>query len=204
MVANVEGQSEGGVSTNCWINHFQQMTMSAFAASWSSAISSIRDEPTYQASASKLRSLIQSKLLLYTDLENDPDKFFLAHSMLVDPKKRGPGFCIRFTVQFNLFAGTVIGLGNAEQIRSLADMQTRGDLGCFALTEKYAGVNSGLVVNTIAEYMPSTKQFVITSPNQGAHKKYVFSRRLPALTHPKLDLARPHGRQGGGDCRLAH
>ncbi len=31
-------------------------------------------------------------------------------------------------------------------------MQNKGELGCFGLTEKFAGVNSGLVVNTTVEW----------------------------------------------------
>ena len=56
----------------------------------------------------------------------------------------GPGFGIRFTVQFNLFAGTVTAIGNPSQLALLEEMQRLGQLGCFALTEKLAGVNSGL------------------------------------------------------------
>jgi acyl-CoA oxidase len=62
----------------------------------------------------------------------------------------GPGFWIRFTVHYNLCAGTVLGLGNAEQVKMLDEWQDAGLLGCFSLTEKLAGVNSGLVVNTQA------------------------------------------------------
>lgn len=32
-------------------------------------------------------------------------------------------------------------------------MQEKGELGCFGLTEKFAGVNSGLIVNTTAEWI---------------------------------------------------
>jgi acyl-CoA oxidase len=44
----------------------------------------------------------------------------------------------------------VLGLGNAEQVKMLDEWQDAGLLGCFSLTEKLAGVNSGLVVNTQA------------------------------------------------------
>ena len=56
----------------------------------------------------------------------------------------GPGFGIRFTVQFNLFAGSILGLGDAEQIKMLDKFQDDGVLGCFCLTEVFAGVNSGI------------------------------------------------------------
>ena len=43
----------------------------------------------------------------------------------------GPGFWIRFTVHYNLCAGTVLGLGNEEQIKMLDEWQEQGLLGCF-------------------------------------------------------------------------
>ena len=58
------------------------------------------------------------------------------------------GFGIRFTVQFNLFAGSVVGLGGPEHHAQLELLQTEGKLGCFLLTEMQAGVLSGLIVET--------------------------------------------------------
>jgi acyl-CoA oxidase len=45
-------------------------------------------------------------------------------------------------VQFNLFAGSILGLGNERQVKMLEDVQEKGQLGCFALTEVGAGVLS--------------------------------------------------------------
>eukprot|EP00913_Durusdinium_trenchii_P005410 g5042.t1 len=87
--------------------------------------------------------------LVHGDLREAPENFFAAHRLLSEYATRvGPGFGIRFTVQFNLFAGTVIALGNSQQVALLSEWQAQGQLGCFCLTEKLAGVNSGLVVNT--------------------------------------------------------
>ena len=54
------------------------------------------------------------------------------------------GFGIRFTVQFNLFAGSLVGLAGAAQLRMLPEIQARGQLGCFLLTEMQAGMLLGL------------------------------------------------------------
>ena len=54
----------------------------------------------------------------------------------------GQGFWTRFTVQYNLFAGTVLAAGNDAQVNELAAMQEAAQLGCFGLTEKFAGVLS--------------------------------------------------------------
>jgi len=85
----------------------------------------------------------------------------------------GPGFGIRFTVQFNLFAGTVLALGNDDQIKLLDKFQADGKLGCFCLTEVFAGVNSGLIVQTTAVYDESKGQFLLDCPEEGAKKNWI-------------------------------
>lgn len=47
--------------------------------------------------------------------------------------------------------------------------------GCFSLTEKFAGVNSGLVVNTVVEYDDANKDFpfVLNTPTEGAKKNWI-------------------------------
>lgn len=48
-----------------------------------------------------------------------------------------------------------------------------GQLGCFSLTEKFAGVNSGLVVNTTADWDATTDTFILHTPNHGAKKNWI-------------------------------
>jgi len=51
-------------------------------------------------------------LLSLTDIKNNPERFFHAHRLLAKITPQfGPGFWIRFTVQYNLFAGTIVALG---------------------------------------------------------------------------------------------
>lgn len=107
-------------------------------------------------------------------MRDDPEKFFQAHRMLLAPNgQRGCGFGIRFTVQYNLFAGSVLGLGSPDQVKQLDEMQEQGSLGCFCLTEKRAGVNSGLVVNTVIHWIPEKQQFCLNSPNDDANKNWI-------------------------------
>eukprot|EP01062_Namystynia_karyoxenos_P069835 TRINITY_DN65275_c0_g1_i1.p1 TRINITY_DN65275_c0_g1~~TRINITY_DN65275_c0_g1_i1.p1 ORF type:complete len:552 (+),score=180.23 TRINITY_DN65275_c0_g1_i1:127-1656(+) len=128
----------------------------------------------YGDSADRLRALLRSGLLTLTDLHDNPERFFLAHRVLAQHSPLlGPGFWIRFTVHYNLFAGTVLALGTDAQRASLADMQAAGQLGCFALTERLAGVNSGLVVETIADWVPETGNWRITSPTEGSYKNWI-------------------------------
>lgn len=55
----------------------------------------------------------------------------------------------------------------------LDEFQERGVLGCFNLTEKYAGVNSGLVVQTTATWVEEKQMFLIESPSEGAKKNWI-------------------------------
>lgn len=45
--------------------------------------------------------------------------------------------------------------------------------GSFALTEKFAGVNSGLVVNTAAEWDQDRGVFILNTPNEGSWKNWI-------------------------------
>jgi len=147
--------------------------MSDWAKQWSEAVAPISGKWTYQKSSEELRKLIKTGLLRFTDLTNNPARFFEAHRLVVDPVKRGPGFWIRFTVQYNLFAGTVVGLGGPAQVKALDDYQEKGQLGCFALTERLAGVNSGLVVETTATWIPDKQMFCLNTPTEGATKNWI-------------------------------
>jgi len=125
-------------------------------------------------SASLMRNLLKTGILLHTDIVKNPDRFFLAHRIIAEHSVvMGPGFWIRFTVHYNLCMGTIVALGNANQVESLDDMQRAGQLGCFSLTEKFAGVNSGLVVNTTAHWNEDKQCFVLNTPNEGAKKNWI-------------------------------
>jgi len=72
-----------------------------------------------------------------------------------------------------LYSGTICSLGTAEQVADLTAAQPQGRLGCFALTEKLAGVSSGLVVNTTCTFVENLCAFVLHCPNDGARKNWI-------------------------------
>lgn len=73
--------------------------------------------PSHEVASQRMRSLVRSGLLKHTDVRDAPEHFFLAHSVLSEFATRlGPGFGIRFTVQFNLFAGTVTATGGPGEL----------------------------------------------------------------------------------------
>ena len=158
------------------------MSGTEWTAAWTKLAAKVRSTDRLDASktiahedsAAILRDIVRSNLLGFTDVQRNPLRFFEAHRILAARAPAlGPGFWIRFTVQFNLFAGTIAALGDAEQLKALDAMQDRGTLGCFALTEKLAGVNSGMVANTIAVYDAESETFSISTPTQGAQKNWI-------------------------------
>lgn len=80
-------------------------------ASYMEAISEIHGDVSFEESAQMLRKLIMTGLLRFTDLQNNPERFFSAHRLLLAPTRNddeGSGFGVRFTVQYNLFCGSVL------------------------------------------------------------------------------------------------
>ena len=134
----------------------------------------LRSDISFTQSADQLRELCKSDLLKGTDIRDAPDRFFEAHRILAKrATHQGPGFWVRFTVHYNLFAGTILAVGTDEQVARLQEYQENGELGCFALTEKLAGVQSGLVVQTTAEWNEAKQVFVLNTPNEGARKNWI-------------------------------
>ena len=144
---------------------------------WLEATEEVYDSSrSFQDSAAGLRALVRTGLLTHTDLRDNPERFFKAHRLLArHAVKHGPGFWIRFTVHYNLCFGTVLAVGTPEQVESMSTVQAHGLLGCFALTEKLAGVQSGLIVQTKAEYDPSSETFKLTNigSTEGAYKNWI-------------------------------
>jgi len=108
---------------------------------------------------------------MFTDMSDNPAKFFMAHRLLSTVGLGG--FGIRFTVQFNLFAGSLVGLAGKEQQKMLADIQEKGQLGCFLLTEMQAGVLSGLIVETTCTWDDEMKEFILHTPSDKAAKNWI-------------------------------
>ena len=89
---------------------FFGLTMASFAdfsSQFQEHIEDLVELDTFEPSAARLRKLLKAMILKQTDLEEHPARFYAAHRYLSKyGHKIGPGFSIRFTVQFNLFAGT--------------------------------------------------------------------------------------------------
>jgi len=161
------------------------------------ALRALGAEIPYSESVAFLRRLETSGVLWHTDIRNRPERFLAAHRMLAElATSLGPGFWIRFTVHFNLFAGTVVALGGPEQVKLLDDFQAQGKVGCFGLTEAFAGVNSGLVVNTTCTWHPERQMFLLHCPDRGAFKNWISQGLVADVCVAVADL-RVGGRSVG-------
>ena len=138
---------------------------------WLDAVKEVPAATDPAKSADVLRQLVRTDLLSFTDMRDAPEKFFLAHRLLATVGLGG--FGVRFTVQFNLFAGSIVGLGGPEQVESLKSIQQAGQLGCFLLTEMQAGVLSGLIVETTCDWDPATQSFMLHTPSDKAAKNWI-------------------------------
>jgi acyl-CoA oxidase len=98
------------------------------------------DRMNYNEAAERLRDVIRTGTVSLTAVTENPARFFEAHRLLsVNSTRLGPGFGIRMTVHFNLFAGTVVGLGTPAQLAALEARNAKSPrLGCFGLTERLA------------------------------------------------------------------
>ena len=179
--------------------HARFCSTSAFdQAAWTDQfLGAVTEVPTATdpaASAAVLRDLVKTNLLSFTDMRDAPEKFFLAHRLLATVGLGG--FGVRFTVQFNLFAGSIVGLGGPEQVESLKSIQAAGQLGCFLLTEMQAGVLSGLIVETTCDWDPIQQEFVLHTPNDKAAKNWISQGYTAELGVVIADL-RVDGRSHG-------
>jgi acyl-CoA oxidase len=80
---------------------------------------------------------------------------------------------VKCGVQFGLFGGAVLHLGTRKHHEAhLSDITSLRLPGCFAMTETGHGSNVQQLATT-ATYDPSTREFVITTPDDDARKDYI-------------------------------
>ena len=80
---------------------------------------------------------------------------------------------VKFGVQFGLFGGSVQQLGTQRHHeRYLKDIATLELPGCFAMSEAGHGSDVQNLLTT-ATYDPATREFVVDTPVEAAHKDYI-------------------------------
>lgn len=117
-------------------------------------------EPSTNFESSYKSMLKLSKFIDFDMFKETPELIFKHHRELA----RRPDLLdvgIRFTVQINLFMGSIYQFGTSKH-RELIE-NNKNLVGSFALTEKKAGVVSGLKIYTNAVWNNYTKKFKLTS-----------------------------------------
>jgi acyl-CoA oxidase len=120
--------------------------------------------------AKQMQNILKAGHIPYSSLIDAPENL-----LRVSPGHEGlnGGLWTRFTVQYNLFAGSIVALGGEEQHKILIKSQKSGRLGCFSFTECGTGVLSGAGVETTAVFDPETESFIINSPNSTSKKNWI-------------------------------
>lgn len=70
----------------------------------------------------------------------------------------------KFTVQFNLFGGTLMALHTDRHLNFMKKVDSLEHMGCFCLTELGYG-NNAVEMETTATYDENTKEFIVNSPS---------------------------------------
>lgn len=78
----------------------------------------------------------------------------------------------KFTVQFNLFGGTILGLGTKKHEKLYNDIDSLKIIGCFCLTELGYG-NNAVEMETTAVWDSTQKAFVINTPTVNSQKFWI-------------------------------
>jgi len=125
----------------------------------------------------RLKKVCDLKTVSVKDFWNNPKNIFTVHELngMADGS-----LCTKFTVQFNLFGGTVLKLGTNKHHDLLCDgIDSLEKVGCFGLTELGYG-NNAVEMETTATYDPDTKEFIINTPSTKAQKYWITNGAVHA------------------------
>lgn len=119
----------------------------------------------------------EDKFLSVQDFATNPHRIFAAHELI---GLSDPSLATKLTVQFNLFGGTVFGLGTERHHGDFLEAIDRAtQVGCFSLTELGYG-NNAIEMETTATFDPETKEYVIHTPTPLAQKYWITNGAVHA------------------------
>ena len=103
------------------------------------------------------------------DFEHNPRNIFTTHEML---GYFDASLATKFTVQFNLYGGTLFQLGTERHAHLIPKIDDLSGIGCFCLSELGYG-NNAIEMETTATYDAKAKEFVIHSPSVLSQKYWI-------------------------------
>ena len=125
----------------------------------------------------RLQKLCDQKIFSVKNFLDNPRRIFTAHEVAgyVDGS-----MATKMTVQFNLFGGTFLKLGNSTQHEGiLDDIDSLEKIGCFGLTELGYG-NNAVEMETTATYIKESDEFEVHCPSQLSKKYWITNSAVHA------------------------
>jgi len=95
----------------------------------------------------QIKRVTEEKLFSVFDFDNDKKNIFTAHEMLGNING---SLATKFTVQFNLFGGTLMALHTDRHLPFMRKIDSLENMGCFGFTE--LGGNNAPKMETTATY----------------------------------------------------
>jgi acyl-CoA oxidase len=124
---------------------------------------------TKEIALERLKKVISTKIVSVRDFLTDPENIFTTHEML---GYADSSLATKFTVQFNLFGGTIVGLGTKEHENLYDLIDSLKIIGCFCLTELGYG-NNAVEMETTATWNDEKGLFVIDTPTVLSQKYWI-------------------------------
>eukprot|EP00128_Syssomonas_multiformis_P011956 Colp12_sorted_trinity150504_noHs@36258 len=118
----------------------------------------------------RLQKICDAKIISVKDFKTDPGRIYAAHEL---GAQVDGAMVTKFTVQFNLFGGTVFKLGNKHHHEQFLDkIDNLTAVGCFGLTELGYG-NNAVEMLTTAVYDEASQTFTINTPDTAGQKYWI-------------------------------
>lgn len=117
----------------------------------------------------KMQAIAKSKIVSVRDFGTDPHNIYAAHEFIA---MTDGALAIKFTVQFNLFGGSIFALSTERHHHLYDKIDDLSVFGCFCLTELGYG-NNAVQMETTATYDEKTKEFEVHSPSVLSQKYWI-------------------------------
>lgn len=125
----------------------------------------------------RLAKISENKLISVFDFSDNPKRIFSVHEII---GQMDGSTATKLTVQFNLFGGTLLNLGNNDlHSQYLKEIDSLESVGCFGLTELGYG-NNAAEMQTTATYNHQNKEFILNTPNALSRKYWITNGALHA------------------------
>ena len=117
----------------------------------------------------RLKKVSEAKIVSVKDFFENPKNIFLAHEFLAQVDG---STAIKFTVQFNLFGGSITALHTDRHSYLFDKIDNFEVFGCFCFTELGYG-NNAVKMETTLTYDNATQEFIVDTPTTLSQKYWI-------------------------------